>query len=59
MGPSTATPVFWLGDKFKKPEGDWDCDACFLSNKAADVKCVACQATKPGAKVEPKGKYFC
>lgn len=48
--------MFGLADAFKKPEGSWDCDVCLLQNKAADVQCVACEATKPGAKVEPKGK---
>lgn len=51
----SSAPVFGLGDAFKKPEGAWDCDVCLLQNKAADVQCVACQAAKPGAKVEPKG----
>lgn len=51
----SSPPVFGLGDKFKKEEGSWDCDVCLLQNKAADVQCVACQAVKPGAKVEPKG----
>ncbi|XP_047461119.1 nuclear pore complex protein Nup153 isoform X2 [Mugil cephalus] len=51
---ATSAPVFGLGDKFKKPEGTWDCDVCLLQNKAADVQCVACQAAKPGASVEPK-----
>ncbi|XP_036001051.1 nuclear pore complex protein Nup153 isoform X1 [Fundulus heteroclitus] len=49
-----GAPVFALLDKFKKPEGAWECDACLVQNKAADVKCVACQTAKPGAKVEPK-----
>ncbi|KAM4539100.1 nuclear pore complex protein Nup153 isoform 2-T2 [Odontesthes bonariensis] len=51
---ASSAPVFGLGDKFKKPEGDWDCDVCLVQNKAADAKCVACQAAKPGANVEPK-----
>uniref|UniRef100_A0A3P8SXH4 Nuclear pore complex protein Nup153 n=1 Tax=Amphiprion percula TaxID=161767 RepID=A0A3P8SXH4_AMPPE len=51
----SSAPVFGLGDKFKKPEGTWDCDGCLLQNKAADLQCVACQAAKPGASVEPKG----
>nr|XP_046273674.1 nuclear pore complex protein Nup153 isoform X2 [Scatophagus argus] len=51
---ASSAPVFGLGDAFKKPEGAWDCDVCLLQNKAADVQCVACQAAKPGAKVEPK-----
>uniref|UniRef100_A0A3P8SWR4 Nuclear pore complex protein Nup153 n=1 Tax=Amphiprion percula TaxID=161767 RepID=A0A3P8SWR4_AMPPE len=50
----SSAPVFGLGDKFKKPEGTWDCDGCLLQNKAADLQCVACQAAKPGASVEPK-----
>ncbi|XP_030002964.1 nuclear pore complex protein Nup153 isoform X3 [Sphaeramia orbicularis] len=56
LPPSAASSasVFGAGDKFKKPEGSWDCDVCLLQNKAADVQCVACQAAKPGAKVEPK-----
>uniref|UniRef100_A0A673GAA2 Nuclear pore complex protein Nup153 n=1 Tax=Sinocyclocheilus rhinocerous TaxID=307959 RepID=A0A673GAA2_9TELE len=37
-----------FGDKFKKPEGSWDCDVCMVQNKAQDVKCVACQSAKPG-----------
>nr|XP_015829300.2 nuclear pore complex protein Nup153 [Nothobranchius furzeri] len=51
---TSSAPVFGFGDKFKKPEGSWDCDVCLVQNKAADVKCVACQTAKPGAKVEPK-----
>lgn len=55
----SSAPALGLGDKFKKPEGGWDCDVCLLQNKAADVQCVACQAAKPGAKVEPKGLKNC
>ncbi|XP_045914591.1 nuclear pore complex protein Nup153 isoform X4 [Micropterus dolomieu] len=51
---ASSTPVFGLGDAFKKPEGAWDCDVCLVQNKAADVQCVACQAAKPGASVETK-----
>ncbi|XP_040908629.1 nuclear pore complex protein Nup153 isoform X2 [Toxotes jaculatrix] len=51
---ASTAPVFGLGDKFKKPEGAWECDVCLVQNKAADVQCVACQAAKPGANVEPK-----
>ncbi|XP_034747512.1 nuclear pore complex protein Nup153 isoform X2 [Etheostoma cragini] len=49
-----SAPVFGLGDAFKKPEGAWDCDVCLVQNKAVDVRCVACQAAKPGASVVPK-----
>ncbi|KAG5856721.1 hypothetical protein ANANG_G00010900 [Anguilla anguilla] len=44
-----------FGDKFKKPEGGWECDACFVQNKADALQCVACETSKPGAKAEPKG----
>ncbi|XP_012523636.1 nuclear pore complex protein Nup153 [Monomorium pharaonis] len=37
-----------FGDKFKKPEGAWICDACMLQNDAKHMECVACQASKPG-----------
>uniref|UniRef100_A0A673J9S9 Nuclear pore complex protein Nup153 n=1 Tax=Sinocyclocheilus rhinocerous TaxID=307959 RepID=A0A673J9S9_9TELE len=46
---SSATGLLGFGDKFKKPEGSWDCDVCMVQNKAQDVKCVACQSAKPGA----------
>lgn len=39
-----------FGDKFKKPEGAWSCDACMLQNKATDTECVACGGLKPGSK---------
>uniref|UniRef100_A0A672J0M4 Nuclear pore complex protein Nup153 n=1 Tax=Salarias fasciatus TaxID=181472 RepID=A0A672J0M4_SALFA len=56
----TLQVMFGLGDKFKKPEGAWDCDVCLVQNKAADVQCVVCEAAKPGASMEPKGnKHFC
>uniref|UniRef100_A0A3Q0RT68 Nuclear pore complex protein Nup153 n=1 Tax=Amphilophus citrinellus TaxID=61819 RepID=A0A3Q0RT68_AMPCI len=55
---ASSAPVFGLADKFKKPEGAWDCDVCLVQNKASDVQCVACQAAKPGANVEPKGNKY-
>ncbi|XP_061202425.1 nuclear pore complex protein Nup153-like isoform X1 [Neopsephotus bourkii] len=42
-------------DKFKKPEGSWDCEVCLVQNKPEATKCVACESAKPGTKVEPKG----
>ncbi|XP_055988361.1 nuclear pore complex protein Nup153 isoform X2 [Sorex fumeus] len=42
-------------DKFKKPEGSWDCDVCLVQNKADCTKCVACESAKPGTKAEFKG----
>ncbi|KAG2464926.1 NU153 protein, partial [Polypterus senegalus] len=44
-----------FGDKFKKPEGSWECNACLVENKPEASVCVACQTSKPGTKVELKG----
>ncbi|XP_073678133.1 nuclear pore complex protein Nup153 isoform X2 [Garra rufa] len=52
---STAAPLLGFGDKFKKPEGSWECEVCCVQNKAEDQKCLACQSAKPGAKIESKG----
>lgn len=43
-------------DKFKKPEGSWDCETCLVQNKADATKCVACESSKPGSKTELKGR---
>ncbi|XP_066862828.1 nuclear pore complex protein Nup153 isoform X2 [Kogia breviceps] len=42
-------------DKFKKPEGSWDCEVCLVENKADSTKCVACESAKPGTKSEFTG----
>ncbi|XP_049999515.1 nuclear pore complex protein Nup153 isoform X1 [Alexandromys fortis] len=42
-------------DKFKKPEGSWDCEVCLVQNKADSTKCIACESAKPGTKAEFKG----
>ncbi|XP_031215468.1 nuclear pore complex protein Nup153 isoform X1 [Mastomys coucha] len=42
-------------DKFKKPEGSWDCEVCLVQNKADSSKCIACESAKPGTKSEFKG----
>uniref|UniRef100_H3CUV8 Nuclear pore complex protein Nup153 n=1 Tax=Tetraodon nigroviridis TaxID=99883 RepID=H3CUV8_TETNG len=49
-----STGFVGFGDKFKKPEGAWECDTCMVENKAEDTKCVACMNTKPekGASAE-------
>uniref|UniRef100_A0A9J7XJ81 Nuclear pore complex protein Nup153 n=1 Tax=Cyprinus carpio carpio TaxID=630221 RepID=A0A9J7XJ81_CYPCA len=52
---NTAAPLLGFGDKFKKPEGSWECEVCCVQNKAEDQQCVACQSAKPGAKIESKG----
>ncbi|NXG49000.1 NU153 protein, partial [Psilopogon haemacephalus] len=42
-------------DKFKKPEGSWDCEVCLVTNKAEATKCISCESAKPGTKAELKG----
>ncbi|NXK64333.1 NU153 protein, partial [Sylvietta virens] len=42
-------------DKFKKPEGSWECEVCSVQNKAEATKCIACESAKPGTKAELKG----
>ncbi|XP_040611856.1 nuclear pore complex protein Nup153 isoform X3 [Mesocricetus auratus] len=42
-------------DKFKKPEGSWDCEVCLVQNKPESTKCIACESAKPGTKSEFKG----
>uniref|UniRef100_A0A4W3HNT0 Nuclear pore complex protein Nup153 n=1 Tax=Callorhinchus milii TaxID=7868 RepID=A0A4W3HNT0_CALMI len=47
-----------FGDKFKKPEGSWSCEACLVQNTSNVSKCIACQSAKPGSKTEFKGSAF-
>ncbi|XP_059325924.1 nuclear pore complex protein Nup153 isoform X2 [Ammospiza nelsoni] len=42
-------------DKFKMPEGSWECEVCLVQNKAEATKCIACETVKPGTKAELKG----
>ncbi|NXF76733.1 NU153 protein, partial [Sclerurus mexicanus] len=42
-------------DKFKKPEGSWECEVCLVQNKPEATKCAACESAKPGTKAELKG----
>lgn len=47
---STKAPVAKVdngfGDKFKPKAGAWECKLCYISNKASDVYCVACESPK-------------
>lgn len=38
--------------QFKPKPGSWSCDACYLTNDANTVKCVACATIKPGAVID-------
>ncbi|NWH89518.1 NU153 protein, partial [Aegithalos caudatus] len=52
---STSSGGFLDLDKFKKPEGSWECEVCLVQNKAEATKCIACESAKPGTKAELKG----
>ncbi|XP_073188100.1 nuclear pore complex protein Nup153 isoform X7 [Lepidochelys kempii] len=52
---STPSGGFLGLDKFKKPEGSWDCEICLVQNKAEATKCIACENAKPGTKPELQG----
>ncbi|XP_040823670.1 nuclear pore complex protein Nup153 isoform X3 [Ochotona curzoniae] len=54
--PASVASGSSLGlDKFKKPEGSWDCAVCLVQNKADATKCAACEAAKPGTQSEFTG----
>jgi len=42
----------------QKKEGDWSCPTCCVSNKADNVKCVACEELKPGSKTVSSGNIL-
>ncbi|XP_030067234.1 nuclear pore complex protein Nup153 isoform X2 [Microcaecilia unicolor] len=52
---ASSTEQLGFGDKFKKPEGSWDCSTCLVQNKSDASKCVACAGPKPGTSAEFKG----
>ncbi|NXI00483.1 NU153 protein, partial [Pachycephala philippinensis] len=52
---STSSGGFLDLDKFKKPEGSWECEVCLVQNEAEATKCVSCESAKPGTKAELKG----
>lgn len=55
--PASVASGSSLGlDKFKKPEGSWDCAVCLVQNKADATKCAACEAAKPGTQSEFTGR---
>lgn len=45
-----------FGDKFKAKPGAWTCQGCYLTNKADDIRCPACNAPKDKDAVETKEK---
>ena len=44
-----------FGDQFKPKVGSWNCEACYISNKADTLYCCACESPKDStvAKKEP------
>ena len=44
--PSTALPTSGWGDMFKRPPGQWKCDACYVWNDKDKTKCVSCETPR-------------
>lgn len=44
-----AVATTGFGNKFKPVSGSWDCTACYVTNKASDLKCLACNGPSPNA----------
>lgn len=44
LGKAPSTPN--LFEKFKPPEGTWECSVCLVRNQADKTKCVACETAK-------------
>ncbi|XP_032517720.2 E3 SUMO-protein ligase RanBP2-like [Danaus plexippus] len=42
VNTSAATTATGWGDKFKAKEGTWECSQCYVRNKGANERCVAC-----------------
>ena len=40
-----------LSELFKKKEGDWECDACYVNNPGTQLKCLSCETPKLGSTV--------
>ncbi|XP_076669913.1 uncharacterized protein LOC143369614 isoform X3 [Andrena cerasifolii] len=43
-----------FGSQFKLSSSQWECASCYVRNKEADTKCVACSGLKPGFKDKTK-----
>lgn len=52
--PAEAAKGF--GDKFKPKVGSWTCEGCYISNKADDLYCVACDSPKDSSVPKKEAK---
>lgn len=46
--PAASEAVKGFGDAFKPKAGSWECQTCYITNKADDQKCVSCATSKDG-----------
>uniref|UniRef100_A0A7E4USL5 RanBD1 domain-containing protein n=1 Tax=Panagrellus redivivus TaxID=6233 RepID=A0A7E4USL5_PANRE len=42
-------PTTGFGDKFKKQAGEWECNTCYVVNKASDEFCESCNTGRDGS----------
>ncbi|KAM3862244.1 E3 SUMO-protein ligase RanBP2 [Diretmus argenteus] len=47
-------PATTFGAQFAIKEGEWECNVCYVRNKAVDMQCVACQSANPKPKPDTK-----
>lgn len=55
--PAPVSTTSTWGDLFKPKVGAWNCKACYLSNEASSIYCIACESPKDDTipKKENKG----
>lgn len=52
----TMQGVQGFGSMFKKSSDEWECSVCMLRNQSTSVKCVACEAQRPGQNTSAPSK---
>ncbi|XP_063883371.1 nuclear pore complex protein Nup153-like [Scylla paramamosain] len=52
----TVQGVQGFGSMFKKSSDEWECSVCMLRNQNTSVKCVACEAQRPGQNASAPSK---
>ena len=47
-GTSAAKDLPSLAEFFKKTDGQWVCEMCFVTNTASNLMCLSCETPRPG-----------
>lgn len=43
-----------LAARFGLKEGEWECGMCYITNKATETRCIACQSANPNSSPKPE-----